>query len=308
MITSIALAAVSTLSLHEFKSDAAGFDTKSYFLDTGKEVVVFDAQFTPNLADQLINTIRATTKNPITHVVVTHPNPDKFGGLLSFAKLGAKLIASEETKSAMPGVHAYKKAYFVQTAKMFTEESYPQLILPQITFEKSLQLNLSGALIELRELAGVGVSSNQTVAHIPALNALIVGDLIHPMTHAWLEGGIIQGSPQPALASWKKLLASLPEIYSPSTVVYAGRGQQSQLAQSVTDQIKYLEVAESTVKQVIEDSRKANVAVTSESMGVLAKAIQERLENLFPKHELGYLVNHGVYGLVLQMATTTTSL
>jgi glyoxylase-like metal-dependent hydrolase (beta-lactamase superfamily II) len=302
MITSIALAAVSTLSLHEFKSDAAGFDTKSYFLDTGKEVVVFDAQFTPGLADELINTIRATTKNPITHVVVTHPNPDKFGGLLSFAKLGAKLIASEQTKSAMPGVYAYKKAYFVQTAKMFTEENYPQLVLPQVTFETKLQLNLNGAIIELRELAAAGVSSNQTVAHIPPLNALIVGDLIHPMTHAWLEGGIIDGAPRPALASWKQILASLPTIFNPDTVVYAGRGQQAQLAHAATEQIKYLEAAEHVVKQVLGEARKANVSVTPESIGAFAKEIQDRLENLFPKYELGYLVNYGVYGLVLQIA------
>ncbi|MGH2615900.1 MAG: hypothetical protein ACRDJC_11715, partial [Thermomicrobiales bacterium] len=39
-------------TLYTFDSGAEGFFTKTYFYDTGSEVVAFDAQFTPELAQR----------------------------------------------------------------------------------------------------------------------------------------------------------------------------------------------------------------------------------------------------------------
>jgi hypothetical protein len=60
-----------TTSLITFTSDAAGFDSQSCWLDTGREVVVFDAQFTEELAGKLIAEIRGKTPHSIRFVVVT---------------------------------------------------------------------------------------------------------------------------------------------------------------------------------------------------------------------------------------------
>jgi hypothetical protein len=96
----------------------------------------------------------------------------------------------------MAGVHAYKKYFFVNMAKMFTEENYPALESIDEVFEGRLELKLSnGKSVKLVELKGPGVSSTQTVAIVPELNALIVGDMIHHKAHAWLEGGIVNGNP-----------------------------------------------------------------------------------------------------------------
>ena len=84
-----------TTSLFTFTSDAAGFDTHSFWLDTGREVVVFDAQFTAARAEKLIAEIRSKTSHPIRFVVVTHPNPDKFNGAAAFqaSRVGEELGA-----------------------------------------------------------------------------------------------------------------------------------------------------------------------------------------------------------------------
>src|SRR4051794_27338333 len=81
----------SSTKLGSYTSSAAGFDTHSFYFDTGREVVVFDAQFTEGSARELIAKIKAETKSPITHLVVTHPNPDKFNGANEFRKIGAKV-------------------------------------------------------------------------------------------------------------------------------------------------------------------------------------------------------------------------
>src|SRR5215213_7989019 len=174
-------------ALYTYDSGEAGFFTKTYFYDTGREVVAFDAQFTPELAEAAIASLREQTANPITYLVITHPNPDKFNGAPAFQKEGAQVIASEATEAAIPGVHAYKKAGFVGMG-MFTEETYPQQATIDETFTGTHTLELSdGKTVELSELSKPGVSSTQTVAFIPELNSLIVGDLVHHKLHAWLE-------------------------------------------------------------------------------------------------------------------------
>ncbi len=211
-------------ALAAFTSDAAGFDTHSFYWDTGREVVVFDAQFTEPLAEKLIAEIKANTKSPITYVVVTHPNPDKFNGVRPFQALGAKVVASESTAAAIPEVHAYKKYYFVNVTKQFTEETYPQEAKVDVTFAGDYVLPLEGgAEVRLHELKSAGVSTTQTVAHIPALKALVVGDLIHVKAHAWLEGGIKAGKPAPDLESWKRALDEL--LAYDGATVYGGRGE-----------------------------------------------------------------------------------
>jgi glyoxylase-like metal-dependent hydrolase (beta-lactamase superfamily II) len=164
-------------TLYVFESDANGFNTKNYFYDTG------------DIAKKSIEFLRSKTESPITHLVITHPNPDKFNGSSEFAKEGAKVIASQLTAKNMKPVHDYKKYFFVNIAKMFTEATYPTLGEPDETFDESLEIVLSnGEKIVLKELKASGVSTNQTIALIPGVKAVVVGDLIHHQAHAWLEG------------------------------------------------------------------------------------------------------------------------
>ena len=106
------------LTLNAWTSGAEGFDTTSYWTETSDGVVVFDAQFTPDLAEELLADIRTQTDAPIAAVVVTHPNPDKFLGAPVFQAEGATLIASEATAAALPEVWAYKKALWVRNSNV----------------------------------------------------------------------------------------------------------------------------------------------------------------------------------------------
>lgn len=189
-------------TLHTFTSDANGFDTHTYFYDDGMEVTVFDTQFFPAITQAMVEQIGRTTKSPITRVVITHPNPDKFNGLPLLHAVGAESVASAATHAAMPGVHAYKKHFWVGVAKAFTEDTYPKFEAVRTIFAGRTTLKLkSGETITLFELRHPGVASTQTVARIDKTGDLIVGDLVHYRAHAWLEGGIVNGSPRPDLVA-----------------------------------------------------------------------------------------------------------
>jgi glyoxylase-like metal-dependent hydrolase (beta-lactamase superfamily II) len=283
--------------LYTFTSDAAGFDTHTFYYDTGKEVVVFDAQFTQESAQKAIEEIQAKTSSPIAYVVITHPNPDKFNGVAPFQKLGAKVVASEATAKAIPDVYAYKKYYFVNIAKKFTDANYPPKAKVDITFKNQYELPLkSGAKVVLQNLKHAGVSTTQTVAYIPTNKALIVGDLINHNAHGWLEGGIQNGKPHPDLAAWNQALDEL--LAFPQATVYGGRGESAPVAIAVRNQKAYLNRMTMIVTQYITrlGSRK------SELSGPMAsehyKKIMALASESFPKYKFPYLVEYGVYGLV----------
>jgi glyoxylase-like metal-dependent hydrolase (beta-lactamase superfamily II) len=286
--------------LHTFTSDQNGFDTHSYYLDTGAEVVVFDAQFTPALAQALVDDIRAHTDAPIRYLVVTHPNPDKFNGAPVFQALGARVVASEATAAAIAGVHAYKRNFFVNVAGMFTEETYPAQARVDITFDGELTLDLdAGTEVRLRVLDNPGVSSTQTVASIPALDAVVVGDLIHHQAHAWLEGGIVDGAPRPDLASWRAALDELA-VFGNATV-YAGRGAVAALDEALPAQKAYLTQVEDITRAYVAEY--GTDALLGSDAATHQAAISQRIAAAYPDHALPYMTQFSIYGLATAVAS-----
>src|SRR4051812_26010813 len=96
-----------------YESDPGGFNTKNCYFDNGEEAVVFDAQFTPDIAKKSLEEFKSQSTSPVKFLVITHPSPDKFNGSPVYKQAGAQVVASEDTQKALEGVHAYKKYYFV---------------------------------------------------------------------------------------------------------------------------------------------------------------------------------------------------
>ncbi|MCP3099813.1 MBL fold metallo-hydrolase [Myxococcus sp. K15C18031901] len=287
--------------VQHYTSDANGFDTHSFFYDTGAEVVVFDTQFTEGEAQKVLAAIRARTDHPIRYVVVTHPNPDKFNGAAVFQREGAKVVASEATAAAIPAVHAYKKYYWVSVAHAFTEETYPAQAKVDLTFTGTFSLPLEGdAKVELTELKHAGVSTTQTVAYLPQREALIVGDLVHHGAHAWLEGGIVDGKVRPDLASWK---AALEELSAwPRATVYGGRGVSAPVAEAIAAQQRYLGTVESLVSAYAAELGGRKAELCGDAASPHYAELTKRATAAFPDYALPYMVQYSIYGLVNRVA------
>ncbi|WP_046243388.1 MBL fold metallo-hydrolase [Hymenobacter terrenus] len=283
--------------VYVFESDASGFNTKTVFYDDGQQVVAFDAQFTEGAADQAIAFLKQKTSHPIKYLVVTHPNPDKFLGVPAFKKVGATVIMSEETARHMPAVYDYKKYYFVNIAKSFTDSSFPKPVTADKTFADTYTIpTAGGGTIELRELHQTGISSNQTVAYIKQANTLIVGDLVHHRAHAWLEGPIVEGKAAYRTQPWVSVLQSLQNQFPTTATVYGGRGEAAPAAVAFADQIKYLTQAETITRSYVE-SLPGN-SLTEKKAKVDYAALTKAFEQAFPGYGLSYMISYGAYGLV----------
>lgn len=286
-------------AIYTFESDGNGFNTKTFFYDNGKEVVAFDAQFTEAAGQQAIDFLKTKTANPLKWLVVTHPNPDKFNGIPAFKKAGAKVIMSNLTSNNLKAVHEYKKYYFVNMAKMFTEDTYPKLPSADITFDEKYTIPLVEGPVELTELKMAGVSTNQTIASIPSLNALLVGDLVHYKAHAWLEGPIVNGQPSYNGKNWISALKKVSSMFNGSVIVYGGRGESGKISVVIPEQITYLTSAETIIKTYLNSLEGASLAdkKTKVDYSVLTK----NFENAFPGYSLSYMITYGAYGLVASL-------
>lgn len=287
--------------VHRWQSSDSGFHTNSWWLDTGAEVVVFDAQFTPELAEALVADIQAATDSPITTLVITHPNPDKFNGAPVFQELGATVVASAATVAAMPGVHAYKEAYFTGVG-MFEAGAYPALPTVDQTFETALTVELEGTdlPLELSVLDHGGVTTTQTVARIG--DEVFVGDLVAEQTHAWLEGGIVDGAARPDLGAWSAALDETLALVGPDAVIHPGRGAAASAGVVLPAQRDYLADAEEIVRAVLAEEADPVATLSGEQAGAVYGRITERLAAAHPGHAHSYLVTYGVYGLALDIA------
>ncbi len=293
-------------SIYEWESSAGGFNTKTYFYDTGSEVIAFDTQFTPQAAEAAIAFLRTKTQRPITYAVITHPNPDKFNGAATFRAAGAKIVASKATADAIPAVHAYKKYFFVNIAKSFSDSTYPAEATIDQTFSGSFTLPVKGALIRLVELDSPGVSSTQTVALLKDQKSIVVGDLVHNDAHAWLEGGIVGNLPKPAIGGWIRDLQQITSMTSSNWKVLGGRGTTTTAKIAIPKQIRYLQTADAIVTSAVAELGDKREAVIKDPSSI-ASELTTRFAKSFPSYRLDYMITYGVYGLVAQKLGTQTS-
>ena len=262
-------------------------------------MIAIDAQFTPELAKKSVEYLRRFTDKPISWLVITHPNPDKFNGASVFKAMGAKVIASRATARAIPEVHAYKEYFFVHMAKMFEKGRYPQPVSVDQTFEGQLDLALKGGeKLLLKELSLPGVSGTQTVAYAMSARALFVGDLIHHKAHAWLEGGIVNGHPRPSVLEWISDLEELTTLFPASATVYGGRGLNADLHTAVREQIRYLRLSVELIDRELRKLGPKAKEFLGPKAGLLYQALAEQFRAQFPDYQLPYMIEYGAYGLV----------
>ena len=183
------------------------FPVSSEIVSGEKEVVLIDAQFQGNDADQLIEKIKATGKT-LTTVYISHSDPDFYFGLdkIKAAFPQAKIVATPETIAAINASKEGKLAYWGPILK----ENAPQsVVVPQPLQGNSFMVD--GQKIEVK-----GPTPDRTYVWIPALKAVVGGvPVAGNNIHLWVAD---TQTPQ-SRADWQQTLESIkalkPEVVVP---------------------------------------------------------------------------------------------
>lgn len=183
------------------------FPVSSEIVSGEKEVVLIDAQFQGNDAEQLIQKIKATGKT-LTTVYISHSDPDFYFGLdkIKAAFPQAKIVATPETIAAINASKDGKLAYWGPILK----ENAPQsVVVPQPLQGNSFMVD--GQKIEVK-----GPTPDRTYVWIPALKAVVGGvPVAGNNIHLWVAD---TQTPQ-SRADWQQTLESIkalkPEVVVP---------------------------------------------------------------------------------------------
>jgi len=177
-------------------------ESNNAWLVTNDGVLVIDTRQHPKRGDELLAAIRKTTDKPIKYVINTHAHGDHYFGNAVFKREGATFIAHRDTQRMMQAHHAVemkrRAGYFKQTG---FDPAEVKLVLPDLTFDSKLTLNLGGRTVELLYL-GPGQNPGDTLVYFPKERVLFSG------------GPFSKGSwpnPQftPSMGNWVEMLRKM---------------------------------------------------------------------------------------------------
>lgn len=150
-------------------------ESNNAWLVTDDGVLVIDTRQHPRRAEELLVAIRKTTDKPIRWVVNTHAHGDHYFGNSVFKREGATLIAHRDTAGMMKQLYSVemkrRQGYFKQRQY---DPGEAVLVLPDVTFDSTLTLNLGGRTVELLYL-GAGQNPGDTFVRFPKERVLFAG-------------------------------------------------------------------------------------------------------------------------------------
>jgi glyoxylase-like metal-dependent hydrolase (beta-lactamase superfamily II) len=150
-------------------------ESNNAWLVTDAGVLVIDTRQHPRRAEELLVAIRKTTDKPIRWVVNTHAHGDHYFGNSVFKREGATFIAHNDTAGMMKSLYGLeqkrRQGYFRQRS---FDPKEVTLVLPDVTFDSNLTLNLGGRTVELLYM-GAGQNPGDTFVRFPKEKVIFAG-------------------------------------------------------------------------------------------------------------------------------------
>ncbi len=150
-------------------------NSNTTFVVSDEGVLVIDTRPNPDEALKIIKEIRKVTSKPIKYVINTHFHGDHVFGNQVFAEASA-IIAQKNVRLFLEEkTGAEHLAFFKKIGTPGLENT--KIIIPNITYEKGLDIIFGRFNLELRHL-GKGHTNSDTIVYIPGEKILIAGDLV----------------------------------------------------------------------------------------------------------------------------------
>ena len=177
-------------------------ESNNAWLVTDAGVLVIDTRQHPQRAEELLAAIRKTTDKPIRWVVNTHAHGDHYFGNSVFKREGATIIAHRDTAGMMKQHYGLemkrRQGYFKQRQY---DPAAVKLVLPDVTFDSTLTLNLGGRIVELLYF-GAGQNPGDTFVRFPQERVLFAGGPFSK--NSWPNPSFT-----PSMAQWVDILRKI---------------------------------------------------------------------------------------------------
>ncbi|MBI6193862.1 MBL fold metallo-hydrolase [Providencia rettgeri] len=237
--TTINMTQAETLTLDVYNpGNNSVFPVSSEIISGSSEVVLIDAQFQKNDAQQLVDKIKKLNKK-LTTIYISHSDPDYYFGLdiLTNAFPEAKVVATANTVEAIKATKDGKLAYWSGVLK---DEAPAHIIVPEVI--KGDSFTVDGERLEIKGLDSA--SPDRTYVWVPSLKAVVGGVIVSDNIHVWVADTQTEESRK----NWQQTLKDIKAL-NPITVVpghFTGASKLDTSTVSFTQ--KYLQDFENAAK------------------------------------------------------------
>jgi len=233
-------------------------------------ILVVDTLVSAKEAARFIRDIRAVSDKPIIYAVNTHSHLDHTFGNSEFAKLGAIIIAHEDSRRKIEanGEATLKKA----RGYGLTDDdlSGTSIALPSVTFSRRMEIDLGGARVDLI-YPGPSHTGGSILVHVPQKRVLFAGDALFTGYHPNLGDG--------DLANWLKALDLIASLDALSII--PGHGPVSG-RKDISDMKDYI---------VLFDRKAGELAASSDDPAFITAELKKALPH---RAELEFLIGANV--------------
>ncbi|MGX9463530.1 MBL fold metallo-hydrolase [Shewanella sp. A14] len=236
------------LSIDVYNPGASSmFPVSSSIIEGDKEVLLVDAQFQRNDAQQLVKKLKATGKELKT-IYISHGDPDFYFGLdiIKAAFPQANIIATPNTVAKIEKSMQGKKDYWGPILK----DNAPQkLVLPNVFTGNTL--TLEGETIEIKNLEH---NPERTYLWIPSIKTVTGGIVVFDQMHVWVADTKSQADRDKWSATLAEMQKLAPEKVIPGHFLTGSQLDQSsiQFTQTYLKKFNYAAANVSTSEQLIE--------------------------------------------------------
>ncbi|WP_272575528.1 MBL fold metallo-hydrolase [Providencia sp. PROV273] len=237
--TTINMTQAETLTLDVYNpGNNSVFPVSSEIISGSSEVVLIDAQFQKNDAQQLVDKIKKLNKK-LTTIYISHSDPDYYFGLdtLTNAFPEAKVVATANTVEDIKATKDGKLAYWSGVLK---DEAPAHIIVPEVI--KGDSFTVDGERLEIKGLDSA--SPDRTYVWVPSLKAVVGGVIVSDNIHVWVADTQTEESRK----NWQQTLKDIKAL-NPITVVpghFTGASKLDTSTVSFTQ--KYLQDFENAAK------------------------------------------------------------
>ncbi|MBO9452993.1 MBL fold metallo-hydrolase [Tropicibacter sp. R16_0] len=212
MLSTAAFAADLTITSFT-PNEGSLFPVSSNLIEGPSEVILVDAQFEKDDAQQLVDMIKATGKS-LTTVFISHKDPDFYFGLdtIRAAYPDVKIVASPETVKGIEKTIQLKYDFWGPILK---ENAPTDLIVPDVLQGDSLTVD--GETVQVVGLDGH--DPVHTFLWVPSEKTVLGGVVLYENIHVWMADTQTPESRDSWRATLDQLLALNPDRIIPGHVM-----------------------------------------------------------------------------------------
>jgi len=169
---------------------------------------VVDAGITPDVSAQIQELAGQLTGRPVRYLANTTYHGDHTFGNMEFPA-EVVIISSRVNKDNMTDLGYEKK---IRSGNMYGDEglldAVTQWRTPDVVFDSFAEVDLGGRVVQLWHF-GPGNGPGDTIVYVPETRTAWTGNYL---SHTGVAPMLLQGGPEPYLASLARMRAALPEL------------------------------------------------------------------------------------------------